>query len=207
MDQIKRFVWPIATGGSVLLIALIALVAFIAPEGHKVSTANASKITLLAQETSLQSEISSLSHEAAREARELLHLASKTSPWYHFYTHGRPVPPPDLTTTRVTPELRRQVSASRVRERPLQLLAHLGAETVAITLDVSGTYRQALNFLNGLDNVHSLQRLYAVSSVTLSGGSTAGGVYTLQLQGDIYYSTGQQDVCSTSKTTPGQSST
>ena len=46
MDQLKRYLWPIATGGAVLVIALIAVSAYIIPEGHKVSTANASKITL-----------------------------------------------------------------------------------------------------------------------------------------------------------------
>ena len=82
---------------------------------------------------------------------------------------------------------------------------------MGINLEVSGSYRQVLNFLNGLDNVHSLQRLYAVSAVTLDGntasGSTSSSVFTLQLQGNIYYSTGQQDVCSTVKTGSGSQST
>jgi hypothetical protein len=64
-----------------------------------------------------------------------------------------------------------------------------------------------LNFLNGLDNVHSLQRLYAVSSVTLSGGGTTSPTYSLQLSGNIFYSSGQQDVCSTSKPNAGSSTT
>ena len=85
--------------------------------------------------------------------------------------------------------------------------AAAGADTVGINLEVSGSYRQVLNFLNGLDNVHSLQRLYAVSSVTLDGntasGSSSSSDYTLQLQGDIYYSTGQQDVCSTAPSPKG----
>jgi hypothetical protein len=86
-----------------------------------------------------------------------------------------------------------------------------GAETVGIDLAVSGTYRQVLNFLNGLDNVHSLQRLYSVSSVTLTGNSASGtsssAVYSLQLQGAIFYSTGNQDVCSTTATGNGSQST
>src|ERR1700721_2517536 len=60
MDQLRRFVWPIATGGSVLVIALIALVAWIAPEGHKVSAANANKVILTGQEASLRAETSGL---------------------------------------------------------------------------------------------------------------------------------------------------
>ncbi len=49
-----------------------------------------------------------------------------------------------------------------------------GAETVGIDLSVSGTYHQVLNFLNGLDNVHWLQRLFAVSSCPFPEDSASG---------------------------------
>ena len=205
MDQLRRFVWPIATGGSVLVIALIALVAWIAPEGHKVSAANANKVILTGQEASLQAEISGLAHESAREPencsslREDLTLVPGT-PTVDLFLHQIS----QLATNAGTATPSVTITSSGTAA---SVASPSGAETVGIALEVSGTYRQVLNFLNGLDNVHSLQRLYAVSSVNLAGGSTAGGVYTLQLQGDIYYSSGQQDVCSTSKTIAGQSST
>jgi hypothetical protein len=205
MDQLKRFVWPIATGGSVLLIALIALTAWIVPEGHKVSTANANKTVLLSQETSLQTEISSLAHESANQPkncsalREDLTLVPGT-PTVDLFLHQ--ISQLATNSGTATPSVAITESGTAVAAPSAS-----GAQTVGIGLTVSGTYRQVLNFLNGLDNVHSLQRLYAVSSVTLSGGGTAGTAYSLQLSGDIYYSSGQQDVCSSSKTNPGSSTT
>jgi hypothetical protein len=209
MDQLKRFVWPIATGGSVLVIALIALVAWIAPEGHKVSAANANKVVLLGQETSLQAEISSLAHESAREPencstlREDLTLVPGT-PTVDLFLHQIS----QLATNAGTATPSVSITSSGTAA---SVASPSGAETVGIALEVSGTYRQTLNFLNGLDNVHSLERLYAVSTVNLSGGtpggSTPGTVFTLQLTGDIYYSTGQQDVCATSKSNPGGGAT
>jgi hypothetical protein len=205
MDQLKRFLWPIATGGSVLLIALIALTAWIVPEGHKVSAANANKVILLSQQTSLQAEISSLAHESANQPkncsalREDLTLVPGT-PTVDLFLHQIS----QLATNSGTATPSVAITSSGTAGTAT---SSSGAETVGIELTVSGTYRQDLNFLNGLDNVHSLQRLYAVSSVTLSGGATASGIYSLQLSGDIYYSTGQQDVCSTAKTPAGSSTT
>lgn len=205
MDQLRRFVWPIATGGSVLLIALIALMAWIVPEGHKVSAANANKIVLLGQETSLQAEISSLAHEAANEPknctalREDLTLVPGT-PTVDLFLHQISQLATNSGTATPSVAITSSGTAGAVASTS-------GAQTVGINLTVSGTYRQVLNFLNGLDNVHSLQRLYAVSSVTLSGGGTASPTYSLQLTGSIYYSTGQQDVCTTSKSNPASSTT
>jgi hypothetical protein len=209
MDQLRRFVWPIATGGSVLVIALIALVAWISPEGHKVSAANANKVILLGQETSLQAEISALAHESAHEPencstlREDLTLVPGT-PTVDLFLHQIS----QLATNAGTATPSVSITSSGTAA---SVASPSGAETVGISLEVSGTYRQTLNFLNGLDNVHSLERLYAVSTVNLSGGtaggSSAGTVFTLQLTGNIYYSTGQQDVCATSKTNPGGGAT
>jgi hypothetical protein len=209
MDQLKRFVWPIATGGSVLVIALIALAAWIVPEGHKVSSANANKITLLGQESGLQAEISSLAHESKSQPqncstlREDLTLVPGT-PTVDLFLHQ--ISQHATNSGTATPSV--GITSSGTAGSTASVA---GAQTVGISLEVSGTYGQVLSFLNGLDNVHSLQRLYAVSSVNLTGG-TAGGTssattYTLQLQGDIYYSPGQQDVCSTTKSTPSQSAT
>jgi hypothetical protein len=57
-------------------------------------------------------------------------------------------------------------------------------------------------FLQGLD---TFPRLFTVSSITVAGGdvvtggqtlSPATAGYTLTLSGDVYYSTGQKNVCS-----------
>jgi Tfp pilus assembly protein PilO len=202
MDQLRRFVWPVATGGSVLLIALIALMAWIVPEGHKVSAANANKIVLLDQETSLQNQITALAHESKQEPQDCSNLRQDLTlvpgtPTVDLFLHQ--ISQLATNSGTVTPSV--TITSSGTASA---IASPSGAQTVGIALEVSGTYRQVLNFLNGLDNVHSLQRLYSVSSVTLAGGtastSSPANAYTLQLQGDIYYSTsGQEDVCSTSK--------
>jgi Tfp pilus assembly protein PilO len=209
MDQLKRFLWPVVTGGAVLVVALIAVSAYIIPEGHKVSAANASKVTLEAQQASLQSEILGLEHESRSEPKNCSTLRQDltlvpTTPTVDLFLHQISQLATDSGTA--TPSV---TIASAGASAGTGSVAS-GAETVGIDLEVSGTYRQVLNFLDGLGNVHSLQRLYAVSSVTLDGnttGASTGGVYSLQLQGNIYYSTAEQDVCSTTKNGNGSQST
>jgi Tfp pilus assembly protein PilO len=208
MDQLKRYLWPVVTGGAVLVVALIAVSAYIIPEGHKVSAANASKVTLEAQQGSLQSEILGLEHESHNEPKNCSTLRQDltlvpTTPTVDLFLHQISQLATDSGTA--TPS----VTITSAGAAATGSVAS-GAETVGIDLQVSGTYRQVLNFLDGLGNVHSLQRLYAVSSVTLDGttaGLSSGGVYQLQLQGNIYYSSAEQDVCSTTKNGNGSQST
>jgi len=213
MDQLKRFLWPIAVGGVTLIVALIAVSAWIIPEGHKVSAANASKITLQAQETSLQAEIDGLEHESAHEPancqslRQDLQLIPET-PTVDLFLHQISA----LATSSGTQTPSVQITSAGT---PGSGPAPGGAETVGIDLSVSGTYQQVLTFLGDLDNVHGLQRLFAVSSVSLANGSgsTSGSSsgpsnsYSLQLQGDIYYSTTEQNVCQTSAPSSSTSAT
>jgi hypothetical protein len=221
MDQVKRYVWPIATAGAVLVILLIGFAAWISPEGHKVSAANADKVSLQGQETTLQAEIFSLQREAAREPKNCSTLRQDLSlipstPTVDLFLHqisqlatnaGTQTPSVSITSSGTAAASPGTASSASAGSSP----AVAGADTVGITLGVSGTYRQVLNFLNGLDNQHSLQRLYSVSSVTLDGpggsSSSSGSGYTLQLVGDIYYSTAQADVCSSAKVNPSSTST
>ena len=78
---------------------------------------------------------------------------------------------------------------------------------VAVDLTLSGTYGQMSAFLHGLD---TFPRLFSVTALTVNGGplvsggsainpATAG--YQITLQGDIFYSSGQNNVCATATTT------
>jgi hypothetical protein len=211
MDQLKRYVWPIAVGGSVFLIALIAILGWIIPEGHKVSAQNLQKVTLLSQETSLQAEIDGLEHEQAREPQNCSTLRQDRTlvpqnPTVDLFLHQ--ISQLANTSGTTTPSVAITDSGA-----PGSGPAAGGAQTVGISLSVDGTYPQVLNFLGGLDKATSLQRLFPVSSVTLSGGNangssgSSGTTYQLQLQGDIYYSSSAQDVCSTGPSKAGASST
>ena len=72
---------------------------------------------------------------------------------------------------------------------------------VQVGLTLAGTYGQMTAFLQGLD---TFPRLFTVSTIAIAGGSVVTGGqtlspstagYTLTLNGDIYYSTGQKNVC------------
>jgi hypothetical protein len=206
MDQIKRFLWPIAIAGGVLVIALIALSAWILPEGHKVSAANAQNATLLSQETALQAQIAGLEHESKNEPANCSTLRQDEtlvpgSPTVDAFLHQ---------ISQLATNVGTQTPSVGIGSSTGAATSTGGAQTVQITLSVSGTYQQALNFLKGLDNPQSLTRLYSVSSANLSSGGSSGSstaTYTLNIVGNIYYTTGQQDVCSTSPTSPASSST
>jgi Tfp pilus assembly protein PilO len=210
MDQLKRYTWPIAIGGAVFVIALIAILGWIIPEGHKVSAQNAQKATLLVQETSLQAEIDGLEHEQAQEPKNCSSLRKDRSlvpqtPTVDLFLHQ--ISQLASTSGTTTPSVAITDSGT-----PGSGPSAAGAQTVGISLSVAGTYQQVVNFLGGLDKVTSLQRLFPVSSVTLTGGaasgsSASGTTYSLQLQGNIYYSTSSADVCSTGPSQAGSSST
>ncbi len=84
--------------------------------------------------------------------------------------------------------------------------ASSSAVPVAVTFTLTGTYGQMSSFLKGLD---SFPRLFTVTNITINGGAvaTGGGAinpstagYTLDLSGNIYYSSGQQNVCAATTT-------
>ena len=204
MDQMKRFVWPLATAGVVLLIVVIGLLAWVVPEGKKVSSANAQKATLLTQQSSLQLEITTLEHESATQPKNCSELRQDetlvpSTPTVDLFLHQIS----QLATTSGTATPSVTITSSGTA-------SVAGADTVGIGLTVSGAYGQILNFLNGLDTSNSLPRLYTVSSVSLStaqGSSSTTAAYSLTLNGTIYYSTGAADVCSSSGPNPASSST
>lgn len=77
---------------------------------------------------------------------------------------------------------------------------------MAVTFTLAGTYGQMTAFLNGLD---TFPRLFTITNITVNGGpvATGGAVinpatagYTLSLTGNIYYSSGQQNVCAATTT-------
>ena len=81
-----------------------------------------------------------------------------------------------------------------------------GVTPVAVAMTLEGTYGQMTSFLSGLD---TFPRLFTVTSISVTGGplvsggrtvapATAG--YTLTMSGDIFYSTGQKNVCASGAT-------
>jgi hypothetical protein len=208
MDQLRRFLWPIAIGGVTVIVALIVLSAVVLPEGHKVSAANAQNTSLVAQEATLQDQIEGLEHESKEQPANCSALQKDltlvpNSPTVDIFLHQIS----QLANSAGT----QTPSVSITGSGPATGTSTDGAESVSISFTVSGTDQQVLAFLKGLDRGKSLERLYSVGSINLSAGAASSAssqpTYSLTIQGAIFYTTGVQDICSTSPTNPAGSST
>jgi len=198
MDQIKRFRNPIIIGAGALLVAIVVFMAMIAPEGSKLTSLHAQQSQLQAQQTRLQAEITSLRREKA-------HMAANCRVLTTDIAEIPGTPDVDSFLNQVTALA---VSSGdpntpsiSVTQAPSSSTAGVSAVAVAFTL--SGTYGQMTAFVHGLN---AFPRLFTVSTITITGGPAATGgapvdpatpSYTLTLGGDVYYSVGRQDVCST----------
>ena len=203
MEQLKRYRTPILTGVVTLVVAIIVFMAWISPQGSKLSSLHAQQTQLQSQENSLQSELATLRHERAHLAANCQQLAKNLAEipgtpsvdsFFHQVTSlavasGDPNTP-SISVTQATG------GATAGAVKP-----------VAVSLTLQGTYGQMTAFLQGLI---SFPRLFTVTNINVAGGPIAvGGAqvpagtpnYNLQLTGNVYYSTGQSDVCSGATTT------
>jgi len=197
MDKITRYRIPILTGAGALVLAIIVFAAWISPEGGKLSSLHAQQTQLVSQQTHLQTELTTLRAAKAHLASNCQALST------------------DLNEIPGTPSVDsffNQVSALAVASGDpntpsisvTQATTPAGATNpVAVTFTLTGTYGQMTAFLKGLD---TFPRLFTVTDITINGGPVAtGGAtinagtagYTLNLTGNIYYSSGQQNVCAT----------
>ncbi len=198
MEQLTRYRIPLFTGVGALILALIVYMAWISPEAGKVSSLKAQETQLQSQQLHLQTELTTLKGEKAHLAANCQELTT------------------DLTEVPGTPtvdDFFHQITALAVAagdpNTPSISVTEApgGAGTtkmVAVTLTLSGTYGQMTSFLQGLT---SFPRLFTVGSINVAGGPVAGqsvspatAGYTLQLSGDIYYTSGQANVCSNDAT-------
>jgi Tfp pilus assembly protein PilO len=213
MEHIRRFRNPILIGVGTLVAAIVIFMAFISPEGNKLASLRAQESQLQSQQTRLTSQIAMLKREKAQMASNCQKLTT------------------DIAEIPGTPDVDsflRQVTALAVSSGDPNTpsisvtqapstgaagaaggAAGAGVSAVAVTFTLSGTYGQMTAFIHGLD---AFPRLFTVSTITITGGpAAAGGApvdpatpgYTLSLAGDIYYSIGRQDVCSSSAAPSG----
>jgi len=195
MEQLTRFRIPIVTGLGALVLVVAVYVAWISPEGTKLASAKAQQTQLQSQELHLQAELITLRGEKAHQVSNCQQLTT------------------DLTEIPGTPTVddffhqvtRLAVNSGDPNTPSISVTEAAGGtggtKEVAVNLTLTGSYSQMTAFLSGLE---SFPRLFTVGSINVSGGPVAtggsapsGGNYTLDLTGDIYYSTGQADVCAT----------
>lgn len=203
MDQLKRYRIPALTGVATLVVVLIVYMAWISPQGSHLSSLRAQETQLQSQEAHLQGELVTLRGEKAHLAANCQELTT------------------DLTEIPGTPSVDaffHQVSALAVSagdpNTPSISVTQApggsgGTEAVTVSLALSGTYGQMASFIKGLT---SFPRLFTVTSMSVNGGPVVTGGsgvnpstpnYDLNLEGDIYYSSGQANVCQASTTADG----
>jgi Tfp pilus assembly protein PilO len=188
-------------GAGALVFSLIVYAAWISPEGSHLTKLRAQQTTLQSQQTALELRIATLKKEKSQLGTDCQQLTT------------------DLTAIPATPEVDSfltQVSSLAqasgdpstpsisVTQATAGSSASSGVIPVTVTLTLEGTYGQMTAFIQGLD---TFPRLFTVTSINVTGGSiVSGGTalapstggYTLNLSGEIFYSTGQKNVCSSS---------
>lgn len=200
MEQITRYRIPLLTALGALVVAIVVYAAWISPEGGKLSS-------LHAQQTQLQSQQQHLQIELATLQRDKAHLASNCAELTKDLTQIPGVPTVDAFFQQVTALA---VSAGDPNTPSISVTQSPTAagttKVVTVDLTLTGTYGQMSAFLHGLD---TFPRLFTVTTITVNGGPLAiGGAavdgntggYNLTLAGNIYYSTGQSDVCAAATT-------
>jgi len=185
-------------------VAVVVYLAWLSPEGSKLSSLQAQQTQLQSQQTALQLRIASLKREKSDIGTTCATLTQ------------------DVTEVPQTPEVDsflQQVTALAVASGDpntpsisvTQAAASTGETTkvtpVAVDFTLAGTYGQMSSFLQGL---YSFPRLFTISQVTIGSGATSpvaaavppaasSAGYTLSLTGNIYYSTAQADACAAPK--------
>ncbi len=214
---VTRYRTPLLIGAGAVVIILAALLAWIVPEGHKLSSLNAKEQSLGVQEQELQAEIVTLQHDQHQQVANCSTLGTLLAAVPASLDEGAFV---------------RDVGAlAQASGDPSIPSLTWGASTpgnvasVAVTLTLQGSFGQVMSFVQGLDGSRpQFHRLFAVSSFTIgtpgSGGTGAAGSgspvlvgtsleastapgYQVTLVGRIFYAPGQQDACAGLKAAAG----
>jgi Tfp pilus assembly protein PilO len=216
MEQLTRYRIPILTGVGALILAIIVFMAWISPEGSKLSSLHAQQTQLLSQQAHLNVELSTLRRDKAHLATNCQELTQDLTkipgaPTVDDFLHqvtALAVAAGDPNTPSISVT---QAAGAAAPVAPAAPGATAGAAStvrpVTVNLTLSGTYGQMSAFLQGLDR---FPRLFTVTNLSVSGGpiavggaaiapSTAG--YSLTLGGNVFYSTGQANVCAAATAT------
>jgi len=200
MEYLQRFRLPLLVGGGTLVFIFAVYAALISPQGHKLSALHVTEAKLQSQQADLQTEIVGLRHDKADFASNCAKLGTAV-------TEIPTAPDVSQFLQQVTNLAVATGNANTPSISVLQAPGSAGtggATPVQVSLSLNGNYGQMSSFIKGLD---SFPRLFTITQLSVSGGPVAAGGgavdpstpnYTLTMTGAIYYSTGHQDVCSTS---------
>ncbi|MDA8073203.1 MAG: hypothetical protein M0Z82_16800 [Actinomycetota bacterium] len=217
MEQLKPYRTPIAVAGATVVVVLALMLAFVLPEGHKLSALDAQRQTLALQERVLQADIVALQHDKAQQVSNCGTLG-----------HVLQEVPPALDEGQFVLDVGALAQHSGAPSIPSLTwgasTSGAGVDSVAVTLTLAGTFGQVMSFVRGLDGA-SFPRLFTVSTFTVgaagsvpgSGAGSSGALtnpvvvgkslpspsapgYQVSLAGHIYYAPTLHDVCAGLKT-------
>jgi len=204
MEQLKRFRVPVFIGLGTLVAALIVFAAWISPEGSHLAKLHSEQSTLQTQQTALEVQIATLKREKAQLGPDCQELTTN-------FTEIPGTPDVDSFLQQVTALA---VSSGDPNTPSISVTqatttsgATAGVTPVTVSLTLQGTYGQMMAFLQGLD---TFPRLFTVTSIGVNGGDVVtGGTavapsatgYSLTLSGNIFYSSGNRNVCLQGTTT------
>jgi Tfp pilus assembly protein PilO len=211
MEQVQRFRVPVLIGVTTVVVVLAVLLAWISPEGNKLAAAKTTESSLVSKQALLQGEVDGLKADRDKvptNCGELIKINTEI-----------PADPDqaqfisELSTLAQnsgnpgTPTLTWGGSASSAASKGA---ASSAVTSVPFTLSLGGTYQQLLNFLDGIQNFSTINRLVTIGSaaISASGGPTAATIaigpalapqsasgYTLSISGDVYYNATLSTAC------------
>jgi Tfp pilus assembly protein PilO len=183
MEQLKRLRIPVLIGVATVVVGLIVYAAWISPEGSHLAKLQAQRAELAVQQTGLELRIADLKKEKSQLGANCQQLTTDL-------TEIPGTPSVDSFLQQVT---QLAVSSGDPNTPSISVTqategAKAGVTPVVVAMTLSGTYGQMTAFLQGLD---TFPRLFTVASISATG-------YDLTISGDIFYSTGQKNVCADS---------
>lgn len=198
MERLQQYRVPLLTAVGAVVVAVVVYLAWIAPQGSKLSSLRTDETQLQTQQIALQARIAGLRTEKAN-------LGTTCATLTKDVTEVPGAPGVDSFLQQVTALA---VSSGDPNTPSISVTqstgstgASAGVTTVAVTLTLQGTYGQMSSFLGGL---YTFPRLFTISSISVAGGPVANGGsapaaatpnYSLSLSGDIFYSAGQGNIC------------
>lgn len=204
---IRRYRYPLIAVAVVLVILLIDWIAWLSPEGNKLSSLQATETQLSTEHQSLKTQVATLLSErrqlprnCASLSKDLTEIPSSASiaSFYSQVTQlasSSGVSTPSITISSGGASAGSPPSGSTSPAATPGVPA--GLSTVGITLSVTGNYGQVSSFIHGLDG---FPRLYTISTLDVTGGpivaggstvAAGSGSYSVNLTGSIFFDTAE----------------
>ncbi len=184
MEDLKRYRYPAIAAAVVVVVLLVTWLAWLSPEGSKLSTLRASETSLQDQQQSLASRIATLRAEKVHLPRNCTTLAKdlgeipSTPNIASFYAQvtqlavSAGVGTPSISYTSTAASGTSTSASGSSSGTASGLPTSPGLSNVSFTLSVSGTAAQLSSFLHGLD---TFPRLLTISNLSVTGGPLIQG--------------------------------